>query len=57
MAPLGVVQHLFNLFSVNNRLRFEGFLNAINLIRAKKNQGKIDLILKVVNFKGFLVDG
>jgi hypothetical protein len=56
MAPIGVVEHLFKLFSKDNCLGFDGFVNAINLIRAKKNDGKIELILRV-NFTVDLVNG
>lgn len=47
MASNGVCVHLFNLFSTSKVLDFDGFLKVINLITAKKNDGKIKLILNV----------
>ncbi|CAD8059461.1 unnamed protein product [Paramecium sonneborni] len=52
MAPAGVIDQLFNLFAVENSLDFEGFLQIINLITAKSNDKKIELILKLIDENG-----
>ncbi|CAD8042986.1 unnamed protein product [Paramecium primaurelia] len=49
MAPPGVVDQIFKFFAKQNSLGFEGFLKAINLIRAKGNDNKIELILKLID--------
>ncbi|CAD8060944.1 unnamed protein product [Paramecium sonneborni] len=49
MAPPGVVDQIFKFFAKQNSLGFEGFLKAINLIRAKGNENKIELILKLID--------
>ncbi|CAD8141734.1 unnamed protein product [Paramecium pentaurelia] len=52
MAPAGVIDQLFNLFAIENSLDFEGFLQIINLITAKSNEKKIELILKLIDENG-----
>ncbi|CAD8144498.1 unnamed protein product [Paramecium pentaurelia] len=52
MAPSGVIDQLFNLFAIENSLNFEGFLQIINLITAKSNEKKIELILKLIDENG-----
>ncbi|CAD8185061.1 unnamed protein product [Paramecium pentaurelia] len=49
MAPPGVVDQIFKFFAKQNTLTFEGFLKAINLIKAKRNDNKIELILKLID--------
>ena len=49
MAPYGVLDHLFNTFARSSTLDFEGFLNIVNLIKAKKTEDKIELILKIMD--------
>lgn len=48
MAPIGVCDQLFNLYATSGILDFEGFMKVIDLIKAKNNDGKIELILKVI---------
>ncbi|KAM3139507.1 hypothetical protein pb186bvf_008343 [Paramecium bursaria] len=49
MAPSGVVDQLFQFFAKSNSMNFEGFLKAINLIKAKQNDNKIEMILKLID--------
>lgn len=49
MAPYGVLDHLFVNFAKSSTLNFEGFLKIVNLIKAKKTEDKIALILKLMD--------
>jgi Ca2+-binding EF-hand superfamily protein len=49
MAPYGVLDQLFAYFAKGSTLDFEGFINTVNLIRAKKIEDKIELILKLMD--------